>query len=153
MTDPLVVVFDCVIFAQAIINDAGPAAACLDLARAKAIRLVWSDYVLADIRELPTKLPARLLVTHDRVEAFVQDVATFATMAGDVRPVYRHPIDPDDSHYVNLALAKGATLITSRDRHLLDLMDPSKPHARDFQHDYPSITVITPEQLLDRVRG
>ena len=72
------VVFDCVVFAQAIINDSGPAAACLELARAKTIRLVWSDYVLTEIRELPSKFPPRLLVAPDRVEAFIQDVAAFA---------------------------------------------------------------------------
>jgi putative PIN family toxin of toxin-antitoxin system len=151
MTGPTVV-FDCVVFAQAVINDAGPAAACLQLARARVIRLTWSDYVLAEIRELPAKLPARMFVTNDRIEAFIQDVSTFATLVNNVGSAYRHPIDPDDSHYINLAIAAGATLITSRDRHLLDLMDPSKPHAAEFRRLFPDLAIVTPQELLTRVR-
>ncbi|HZZ44007.1 MAG TPA: putative toxin-antitoxin system toxin component, PIN family [Tepidisphaeraceae bacterium] len=154
MSEPLTtVVFDCVVFAQAIINDVGPAAACLNLSRHGIIHLVWSEYVLSEIRELPAKLPARLLITPDKIEDFIQDVATFATMIGDILAPYHHPIDPDDSHYVNLALATGATIITSRDRHLLDLMDPLKPHANQFLQQYPNLKILTPETLLRRIRG
>jgi predicted nucleic acid-binding protein len=35
----------------------------------------------------------------------------------NVPDVYRHPIDEDDSCYVNLAIAAGAKLIVSNDRH------------------------------------
>ena len=117
MSEPIPkVVFDCVIFAQAIMNDAGPAGACLQLARARSIHLVWSNYVLAEIRELPGKIPARFVVTSDRVEAFILDVAVFAETIAAVPQVYTNPFDADDSHYVNLAVAASATLITSRDR-------------------------------------
>jgi putative PIN family toxin of toxin-antitoxin system len=117
------VVFDCVIFAQALINDSGPAGECLELARSSSIRLALSEYVITEIRELPSKLPARLLVTTDRVEAFILEVVALAELIEDVPEVYQHPVDADDSHYVNLALAAEATLITSRDHHLLALMD------------------------------
>ena len=40
-------------FAQAVMSAAGPAAACIVLARTRTVRLVWSDYVTAEIRELP----------------------------------------------------------------------------------------------------
>jgi hypothetical protein len=96
-----------------------PAAECLTLARSGTIRLVWSDYVVTAIRELPLKLPARLLVTQERDEAFLRDVAPLAETIDHVRDVYQHPLDVDNSHYVNLALAANAQLITSRDRHLL----------------------------------
>ena len=145
------VVFDCVIFAQALISDVGPAATCLRLARSRTIELIWSDYVLQEIRELPAKLPARLLVTTDRIEAFVQDVATFATLRTGVAAVYHNPLDPDDSHYVDLAVAASATIITSRDHHLLELMNDATPHGREFRQRFPQIEVITPNALLKRV--
>ena len=54
------VVFDCVIYAQAMISDSGPAAACLERVRAGELRLIWSDYFLHELRELPEKLPVHL---------------------------------------------------------------------------------------------
>lgn len=146
------VVFDCVIFAQAVINDAGPSGACLELARTKAIQLFWSEYVLAEIRELPGKLPLRLLVTSDRVEAFIADVAAFAETIAPVPSVYENPFDADDSHYVDLAVAASASVITTRDRHLLDLMDGATPQGSDFHARFPQIEIITPHQLLERIR-
>ena len=152
ITAPPRVVFDCVIFAQALISDSGPAAECLELARSGIIRLVLSDYVMTEIRELPAKLPARLMVTSDRVDAFLNDVAPLAEIVSDVPGVYEHPIDPDDSHYVNLAIAAGATLITSRDHHLLALMDQSQPLGRAFRQQFPQIDIIRPEELISRLR-
>ena len=43
-------------FCAALISDSGPAAQCLQLARSGTIRLVVSDYILTEIRELPSKL-------------------------------------------------------------------------------------------------
>jgi putative PIN family toxin of toxin-antitoxin system len=147
------VVFDCVIFAQALISEAGPAGQCLELARSGTIQLVLSDYVIIEIRELPSKLPTRLMVSSDRVEAFLNDVAPIAVMIRDVPERYQHPVDADDSHYVNLALAASAALITSRDHHLLDLMDTSKPFGRDFRHQFPQLEIVRPEELLRRVQS
>jgi putative PIN family toxin of toxin-antitoxin system len=152
-TAPQRVVFDCVIFAQALISDSGPAAECVELARSGTIRLVLSDYVITEVRELPSKLPARLLVTNERVEAFLNEVAPLAEMFNDVPEVYRHPVDADDSHYVNLALAASATLITTRDRHLLDLMDDTQPHGRAFHQQFPQLESVRPDELVRRVRS
>jgi putative PIN family toxin of toxin-antitoxin system len=146
------VVFDCVVFAQAIISDRGPAAACLELARVGHIQLIWSDYVLAEIRELPEKLPEYLQITDTKVEAFIQYVGAFAQIVSDVPMVYIHPIDPDDSHYIDLAVASAATLITSRDRHLLNLMDELKPDGLNFRRRFPSLEIVSPEAMLSRFR-
>jgi hypothetical protein len=50
-------VYDCVIFAQALINPHGPAAECVDQAR--RVRLYVSPYVLHEIREFPSKIPPK----------------------------------------------------------------------------------------------
>ena len=60
---PEKVVFDCMVFAQALINPVGPAGACVEMARARRIQLILSSYVLQEVRELPAKLPRRLGVT------------------------------------------------------------------------------------------
>ncbi len=145
------VVFDCVIFAQALINDAGPAGACLELARVGRFSLYWSDYVQSEICELPSKVPARFAVTGERVQAFIEDVGTFAHLVSAVPARYENPFDADDSHYVDLALASGATLISSRDQHLLKLMNESIPEGVDFRTRFPQLRIVTPEVLLQSI--
>ena len=70
--------------------------------------------------------------------------------------VYQHPVDPDDSHYVNLAVKAEARLIVSRDRHLLMLADPARKEAQDFRQRFPALRILDPVQLLtelDQVRS
>jgi uncharacterized protein len=147
------VVFDCVVFAQALINPKGPAAACLAFAQQGRVVVFVSDYVLQEIRELPQKINPRFGVTSERVDGLIQELAKFAQVVDQIAEVYIHPVDSDDSHYVNLALAAGAKLIASRDRHLLDLMDSAKPHSQDFQLRFPSLRITTPESLIASLRA
>jgi len=57
------VVFDCNIFVQALINLAGPAGRCLDLAKAGSVLLIASPYVLAEVREIHLKTPSKYAIT------------------------------------------------------------------------------------------
>jgi putative PIN family toxin of toxin-antitoxin system len=147
------VVFDCVVYAQAIINPDGPAGACLEFAREGVLSLCISDYLLREIRELPGKLAPRLNITPQKVQEFIEDLVSFSRWIADVPHLYTLERDPDDSHYINLALASDAKLISSRDRDLLDLMDLSFPTARDFQTRFPTLRILRPEELLHYVRS
>ena len=146
------VVFDCMIYAQAMISGAGSAAACFEQVRSHGLRLVWSDYVLQEVRELPPKLPPRLKLTPQRVEAFIDEIAPLAIQVTLIADLFANPFDPDDSHYVNLALAAGADIITSRDADLLNLMDDKRPEGREFQLRFPQLRILPPEQLLEMLR-
>jgi len=86
------------------------------------------------------------------VEQLISRLTPVAHLIETVPSVYRHPVDPKDSHYVDLAVAVGASLIVSRDEHLLHLMDPSKSTARDFRVHFPHLEVLSPEQLLQRIQ-
>ena len=118
------VVFDCNVFAQALLNQQGPAGRCLELAQARRVELFVSEFVLDEISELHLKLPARAGITAEDTEDLAKAARSFAKVLDPVPAIYAHPIDPDDSAYVNLALAAKAPLIVSRDRHLLGLNDP-----------------------------
>ncbi len=65
--------------------------------------------------------------------------------------LFAYQRDPEDAHYVNLAVAADARLIVSRDKDLLDLMDLAKPEAADFQNRYPALRILSPVEFLREV--
>ena len=91
------VVFDCNVFAQALINPNGPAAVCLSNAQRGRTVLFVSDYILQEIRELPSKIKPKLGATVARVERFIQDIAKYARVIDRVPRIFTHSLDPDDS--------------------------------------------------------
>ena len=147
------VVFDCNIYVQSLLSATGPSGACVQAALDRRVQLFLSPYILGEIRDTPNKpTPARLNVTPARVERLITNLLTTATFVPDVPHVFDHPIDPEDSHYVDLALASGSKLIVSRDRHLLGLNDPKKPWSADFRRRFPGLRVIPSEELLMLLR-
>jgi putative PIN family toxin of toxin-antitoxin system len=146
------VVFDCNVFAQALINPRGPAGACVVAAQGGWVRVFVSDHLLREIRELPRKLPARLLVTDDRVESLIFDMAAYTELVDPVPSIFVYSRDPDDAHYVDLALMTGANLVVSRDRDLLDLMSDANPDGKALRDGHPEFRVLTPPELLQQLR-
>jgi putative PIN family toxin of toxin-antitoxin system len=148
------VVFDCNIFAQTLITPSGNAGQCVERVLDGSVSLFWSEYVLEEIRRIPDKqTPKRLGVTPDQVESLISRLTPIAHLVENPPSVYQHPIDPKDSHYVDLAVASNAKLIVSRDKHLLNLVNSSKPEARQFKARFPNLEVLQPEQLLELLRG
>jgi predicted nucleic acid-binding protein len=114
------VVFDCNVYFQAMISPFGPAGQLL----AKAV-----------IRQIDLFL-------------FFDKVTTIATLIESVPSVFTYSRDPDDAHYVDLAVAAGAKLIVSRDKDLLSLADVTTPEGQDFRMRFPDIEILTPPALL-----
>jgi len=147
------VVFDCSVFARALISPKGPGGACLEGAQHGMLRLVVSAYVIQEIRELPLKIKPKLGVTSDRVERLIQDLAKYAELRESVQEHFIHPVDADDSHYVNLAIASHSRLIVSRDKHLLMLEEMGEEFGRDFRKRYPELRITTPEVVAEELRA
>ncbi len=134
-------------------NPIGPAGACVQAAFDGHIALFIADFVISEIRDIPNKpTPSKAGVTPKKVEDLVQLLLVKAEYVSEVPAVYVHPIDADDSGYVNLALIAGAKLIVSRDRHLLNLNNPAKPWSADFRNRFPDLRIISAEQLLVEIR-
>jgi putative PIN family toxin of toxin-antitoxin system len=150
--DPQKVVFDCTVFAQAILNPRGPAGFCLHSAQVGKLIVFLCDYVIQEIRELPHKINPRLGVTVERIENLVQDLAKYAQPIKKIPNVFVHPHDPDDSPYVNLAVAANAAFIVSRDRHLLNLMDVSRTEGKTFKDSFPAIRIMSPDEFAAKLR-
>jgi putative PIN family toxin of toxin-antitoxin system len=151
------IVFDCNIFLQFLLNPNGPAGRCISLALARQVELLLSEPVLTELRELPEKPVAIKYGIDDQIiSRFILSLLQQAVYLENVTEQFQHPIDPDDSCYVNLALAGNAMLIVSRDKHLLGLNDPAKPWSEEFRRRFPHLRILTAEAFLreqDRSRA
>ena len=117
------------------------------------MRLFVSEYVVREIGELDGKIPAKYGVTQAQVNDLADQVSLFGVFVSEVPSVYRHPHDPDDSHYIDLAVATNSKLIVSRDRHLLNLMDRKRSDAIQFKRQFPQISIITPDVFAEQLRA
>jgi putative PIN family toxin of toxin-antitoxin system len=152
---PTRVVFDCNVFFQAMVSVGGPADACFDCAVRGEVDLFCSEYTLAELQEIASRreLRGKFQITDEQVDGFVSLVRRSSTMLESVPMRYSHPIDPDDSHYVNLALEAEARLIVSRDKDLLRLTDRSTREGSAFLARFPELIVLDPPSFIRMVNA
>ena len=144
-------VYDCMIYLQAVTNEAGPAFACFGLVDASQVTLYVSAEVLAEVRDVLTRpvLQAKFpRLTEQRVELFLQNVKAKAVTATEISRSMSLSRDPDDEPYLNLAIAVGANYLVSRDKDLLDLMNDA-----DFRRRFPDLAILDPVAFLRVIRS
>ena len=81
------------------------------------------------------KVQRKYQLSPEMIEQFCRDLVGHATVVDFIPHVFDFPRDPDDAHYVDLAVAVNAKLVVSRDQDLLSLRDPSTAEGRDFAAD------------------
>jgi putative PIN family toxin of toxin-antitoxin system len=144
------VVFDCMVYLQAVANESSPAFACFNLVDADRIQPCLSEAVLAEVREVLNRPKLQMKfrrLTPERIAAFIWRVQTKGLVVDDVPRSFTFERDPDDEKYVNLALAAGASFIVSRDKDLLSLMSDE-----DFRNRFPRLTIVDPVEFLRIIR-
>jgi putative PIN family toxin of toxin-antitoxin system len=144
-------VFDCMVFLQAATNDQGPAFACLLLVELNEVALYVSPAILAEVREVlarPKILAKFPHLTPNRVNIFLQKIATLATVVNDVPDVGLVIRDPDDLPYLNLAVSSNVAYIVSRDKDLLELMKDES-----FVGKFPQLRIVDPVAFLAAARS
>ncbi|MGL4512429.1 MAG: putative toxin-antitoxin system toxin component, PIN family [Lacipirellulaceae bacterium] len=144
------VVFDCNVYFQALISPNGPAGRLFAMAAVRRVHLFASAYVLNELRELTAdeRIQKKYRLAAELLGEFFDSIGAAATVVESVPRVFEFPRDPDDAHYVDLALAAGAKLIVSRDKDLLSLADGTSPEGSDFHRRFPGLAVLTPTELL-----
>lgn len=149
-SSPQRVVFDCNVYFQALISPNGPAGRCVDAALAGRVELYCSSYVIRELRETAgdPKLRAKHGLDDERVGLLIENIERAARFLDIVPERFVYPRDPDDAHYINLALAADATYVVSRDKDLLDLRDGRTPEGRDFRSRFPALQIVEPQELL-----
>ena len=144
------VVFDCNVFLQALGRPRGPSGRCVQLFLDGKVSLFVSLAILAELREVtgrPTVI-SKLGLVPERVAILFDAIKNFATLVNTIQPVFNYGRDPDDSEYVNLAIASDAHVIVSRDNDLLDLMNPRNPQHDQFVLVAAETRVLDPVQFL-----
>lgn len=112
------VVFDCNVFVQALANPVGAAGRCVELALQGKVTLFISTQILDEIRRVVAypKTRTKLKLRDDRIDALLENLPKAATLVLAVPETWTYERDPDDAHYVNLALTANARLVVSRDK-------------------------------------
>jgi predicted nucleic acid-binding protein len=114
----------------------GPPYRCLMAAEAGLVSLVLSESITSELREKLTEKfdvpPAEVDAIIDRLRARAESVSAQGRSGWVTQ-------DPDDDKFIDAALAGGATIIVSGDRHLLDL------------GSVEGIDILTARQFLDRL--
>jgi putative PIN family toxin of toxin-antitoxin system len=153
MIAPPRVVCDCNVLLQALISSRGPARAALDAAKERRVVLFVSPVILDELRDVASRshLVLKFALTEDKVADFLTALQQCSHELVAVPHVFNLDRDPDDAHYVDLAVAADATLIVSRDMDLLTLGDLTTPEGRDFAARFPGLEILTPPQLLSRL--
>jgi putative PIN family toxin of toxin-antitoxin system len=154
MNEPERVVFDCNVYFQAIISQRGPAYRVLLYVTEGRLALFVSEYVIEELQELTSdsRIATKYGLEKALLEAFFATIRQHATIVEGVPRVFEFARDPDDAHYVDLAVAAQAKLIVSRDRDLLSLNDVTTVEGQDFKRRFPELEILTPTELLKALR-
>lgn len=152
-SDRRLAVYDCNVLLGAILSNKGSAFQCMQLVDAGKVQLFVSPFSVQELRETANHPDLKCFreLTQERVDVFILDLLTKATLLDNIPEVFQYPRDPEDAHYVNLALVARASCIVSRDNDLLDLMNPTNPAGADFKRRFPQLRILQPIELLREV--
>lgn len=147
-------VFDCNVFLQLMINPRGAAHGCWESVLSGEVQLFVSEFVIGEIRALPhhPRLRRFRQITEEKVGEFIAELLSIAVLVDEPPALFELPRDPDDAHYVNLAIATGSMLVVSNDRDLLDLMEDTNDTGIVLRIRYPKFRVLTPSAFLQELK-
>lgn len=155
MSEIPVTVYDCGVFLQGLLSKTSPAVACLELVEQDRIRLVMSEAILAEIKDVLSRPRLRERspnVTDEKVENLIDLILEKCEFVENVPPHFELRRDPNDEPYLNLAIVTEAVFLVSRDNDLLDLMTGFTTEAKDFRRRYRRIKILDPIEFLEEIR-
>jgi len=144
-------VFDCNVFVQAVLGEAGPAAQCVRHFESGAVELFVSRATLRELRAVLQYPQIRKLapsLTELRIDAFVDRIAYRAVIVRRVRHVLDYPRARQDEPYIDLVVAAKADYLISRDKDLLSLMTGHSAICTRFRQLTAPLRVLTPVEFL-----
>lgn len=143
-------VFDTNVILQAILNETGPADACMNLTFGSDVKLITADAVLDELQDViarPNLVAKYKSLRTERPHLLIQKIYSKAAIVSSIPRKFRFERDRSDEIFINLALKMQADFVVSRDRDLLDLMDDS-----EFCSKFPKLKIVTPVGFLEAIR-
>ena len=155
MSEIPVTVYDCGVFLQGLLSKASPAVACLELVEHDRVRLMMSEAVLAEIKDVLSRPRLRKrnpILTDENVKNLIDLILERAEFVENVLPHFSYSRDSNDEPYLNLAIETEAVFLVSRDNDLLDLMTDFTDEAKDFRRRYRRVKILNPVEFLEEMR-
>ena len=151
MEPMIVAVFDTNIILQAILNEGGPADACVRFVFDGQVRLVITEAVFGEIEDVVSRPKMKAKYPQLRTERrnqLIEKLRSIAAAVQEPSKIYSFERDRTDEIFLNLALEFSADHLVTRDRDLLDLRDDL-----EFISRYPSLKIVDPFEFVQVVRA
>ncbi|HMV87849.1 MAG TPA: putative toxin-antitoxin system toxin component, PIN family [Blastocatellia bacterium] len=146
------VVFDCMVYLQAVVRETSCAAACLRLAETHQVNLFISRKIIFEVQDVLSRNEIRTrfkTITDQRAAEFIDCVRRAASLVKTIPQHFDYQErDVKDEPYINLAIEVQADYLVSRDNDLLDLMNWNQEAGREFQKRFRFLKIVTPEVFL-----
>jgi uncharacterized protein len=145
------VVFDTMVYLQAVGSGRGAAYAALQRFEAGDFRLFVSRETLEEVRNVLSRPEIRRklsLLTDERVAAFMGRLESKATLIDPVPRRVLYQRDPKDEPVLNLAIEARADYLVTRDNDLLDLMREDYSGAAALRSQFPGLIILEPVTFL-----
>ncbi len=149
--EKLRVVFDCMMFLQAVRSDKSIAFKLFEYLEADAFILFVSRETLDEVNDVLARPYIRAKnpqITDESVKAFLSRVLSKAKLIKKLPKRFEYSRDPKDEKYINLAAEAEADYIVSRDKDLLDLMTSFDNESKEFRQRFRPLQIVAPVDFL-----
>lgn len=150
------IVFDCMVFLQALISKESIAFRLFKYLDENAFTLFVSNEILDEINDVlnrPYIRAKNAQIADESVGIFLERVLKKAVLLKKVPAYFELARDPKDEKYVNLAVEAEADYIVTRDNDLLDLMTGIDTQSKEFRQRFRPMKIVEPIEFLKIIRG
>lgn len=145
------VVFDCMVFLQAVRSNESIAFKLFEYLEANTFILFVSREMLNEVNNVLARPYIRAnnpQITDEYVKAFLNRVLKKAVLIKNVPIKFSYSRDPKDEKYINLAIEAEADYLVSRDKDLLDLMTDVSIQGKEFRQKSRPLKIVEPIEFL-----
>ena len=150
--EKLRIIFDCMIFLQAILNEKSIAYKLFEYLENNFFTLFVSREILAEVMDILSRPALRAKysqITDEATDKFLKRVLIKAVFIKNIPKNFRYSRDPKDEKYLDLALGVKADFIVSRDNDLLDLMTDVSLVGKEFRQKSRPLKIVEPIEFLN----